>query len=178
MKARRAFRFLWLAALVACNRPTHGKIVGDAYIAEDVGREVNLVGAPVHLIAEPDRDTANLDSTLANICVQRDRFIAQAGPGAEAVRSRTLDAYQRAWRARNRLLQGMARRDARTNARAQFLLDSIEPGKYRVWSDTLIAGEHWTWLEQVAIEAGDSIRLNLTNGNVDTNPFRCRPREE
>ncbi|MBW3631141.1 MAG: hypothetical protein KY464_17860, partial [Gemmatimonadetes bacterium] len=65
-------------------------------------------------------------------------------------------------------------RTVRTGPRAEFAIDSIEPGEYRLWADTVIDAEHWTWLEPVAIEAGDSIRLNLTNANVDENPFRCK----
>jgi len=45
---------------------------------------------------------------------------------------------------------------------------------HRLWADTVIDAEHWTWLEPIEIEKGDSIRLNLSTGNVDDNPFRCK----
>ena len=32
-------------------------------------------------------------------------------------------------------------------------------------------------LERLEIEAGDSVRVNLNNANVDENPFRCRAPE-
>lgn len=179
---------LALAFLAACSdRPSHGTVYGDAFLVADVGEEVNLRGVAVHLLAElEDQDSTprveNLDTLLANICVQRDRYIDRARTGAEkrgaaavdSLRALTLDAYARGWRARNRLLQGVVQRTVRTGARADFAIDSIEPGEYRLWADTVIDAEHWTWLEPIVIEAGDSIRLNLNNANVDENPFRCK----
>jgi hypothetical protein len=179
---------LLLLPLAACwDRPRYGKIVGDAFLVIDMEREVDLAGVPVHLVAELEDDDSNpltlrLDSMLANICVQRDRFIARAreeaeGRGRAAADSLAVlarDAYARGWRARDRLLRDAVRRTVRTSPRAEFLIDSIEPGKYRLWADTIIDAEHWSWLEMVEIEAGDSIRVNLNNANVDENPFRCK----
>jgi hypothetical protein len=188
MNVARFAGVLLLLSLAACRRgPPHGKIVGDAYLVVDLGREVDLAGIDVHLVKELEDDeetprVENLDTILANICVQRDRFIARAreeatARGAAATDSlATLarDAYARGWRARNRLLQDAVLRTVRTNDRAQFAIDSIQPGEYRLWADTVIDAEHWTWLEPVEIEKGDSIRLNLSTGNVDDNPFRCK----
>ena len=187
MKLVRALGIFLLASLAAsCDRERYGEIVGDAYLVVDMGREVDLAGVAVHLVEElEDQDSTprveNLDTILNNICVQRDRFIARAREGVtggaaatDSLRALTLDAYARGWRARNRLLQGAIRRTVRTNERAEFAIDSIEPGEYRLWTDTVIDAEHWTWLEPVEIEAGDSIRVNLSNANVDDNPFRCK----
>ena len=180
---------LLLLPLAACgDGPRYGQIVGDAFLVIDLEREVDLAGIPVHLVAElEDEDSTSrvehLDTILAAICVQRDRFIAQAreageGGGAAAADSLaalTRDAYDRGWRARDRLLRDAIVKTVRTDPRAQFLIDSIEPGEYRLWADTLIDAHRWSWLEPVAIEAGDSIRVNLNNANVDENPFRCKP---
>lgn len=179
---------LLAASLAGCSdRPPHGKIVGDAFLVMGLEREVDLTGVDVHLVAElEDQDSThrveNLDTVLANICVQRDRFIARARGAAEergesatdSLAALARDAHDRGWRARNRLLEGSVRRTVRTDQRARFTIDSIEPGAYRLWADTVIDGEHRTWLEPFEIEAGDSIRLNLNNANLDENPFRCR----
>jgi hypothetical protein len=188
MNLARGLGLLLLASLAACSDgPDHGKIFGDAYLVVGVGREVDLAGVDIHLVSElEDQDSTprveNLDTILANICVQRDRFIARAREGAagrgaaatDSLAALTRDAYARGWRARNRLLQGVVRRTVRTDERARFVIDSIEPGEYRLWADTVIDAEHRTWLSPVEIEAGDSIRLNLSNGNLDENPFRCK----
>lgn len=188
MKPSGTVGVLLLATLLSgCDRPRFGQIVGDAYLVVDMGRQVDLAGVAVHLVEElEDQDSTvrveNLDTILNNICVQRDRFIARAREGAagrgaaatDSLRTLTLDAYARGWRARNRLLQDAIRRTVRTNEQAQFAIDSIEPGEYRLWADTVIDSEHWTWLEPVEIEAGDSVRVNLSNANVDDNPFRCK----
>ena len=182
---------LLLFPLAACgDRPRHGKIVGDAFLVIGMEREVDLAGVPVHLVAELEDDeetprVEHLDTILANICVQRDRFIARAreeaegrGPAAaDSLAVLTRDAFARGWRARDRLLSDAVRRTVRTGSRAEFLIDSIEPGEYRLWADTVIDAERWSWLEPVEIEAGDSIRVNLNNANVDENPFRCKAPE-
>ena len=168
-------------ALGACDRPRHGEIVGDAYLVIGMEREVDLAGVPVHLVAELEDDeetprVEHLDTILANICVQRERYIAQAKEqvGGDSLATLVRDAYSRAWRARDRLMADAVRRTVRTRPRAEFFIDSIEPGRYRLWADTVIDAEHWSWLRPVVIEAGDSLRVNLSNANVDENPFRCR----
>ena len=181
---------LLLLPLTACDGPKYGKVVGDAYLVMGMERELDLTGVPVHLVAELEDDeetprVEHLDTILANICVQRDRFIARAreaaeGRGAAAAESlavQTRDAYDRGWRARDRLLADAVRRTVRTSPRAEFFIDSIEPGEYRLWADTVIDEERWSWLHPVQIEAGDSLRVNLSNANVDENPFRCRAPE-
>jgi hypothetical protein len=182
---------LLLLPLSACgDRPRHGKIVGDAFLVAGMEREIDLAGVPVHLVRELEDDeetprVEHIDTILANICVQRDRFIERAreeaaGRGAAATDSlRVLarDAYDRGWRARDRLLRDAVLRTVHASQRAEFFIDSIQPGVYRLWADTMIDAQHWSWLEQVEIEAGDSIRVNLNNANVDENPFRCKDPE-
>ena len=190
MKLAGKLALLLLLPLTACDGPKYGKVVGDAYLVIGMERELDLTGVPVHLVAElEDEDSTrrveHLDTVLANICVQRDRFIARArdaaeGRGAaaaESLRVLTRDAYDRGWRARDRLLRAAIVKTVHTGARAEFLIDSIEPGEYRLWADTVIDAEHWSWLEPVRLEAGDSVRVNLSNANVDENPFRCRAPE-
>ncbi len=143
-----------LAALAACGDPEPGTIVGDVFLAEQMGQEVNLAGAPVHLIPEAEE----IDTTLARLCPPR-----QGG------------AEERAWRERARILRARAQRTVRTNPRAQFVMDSVAPGRYRLWADTTVDGTRWTWLEPVRIRGGDTVRANLSNANPDENPFRCRP---
>lgn len=145
---------------------------------------MDLIGLPIRLLREPHRDSTSVDSLLADICEQRDRYIAQATAqlsdssalARDSLQRLTRDAYDRSWRARNRILQGMIARETSADGRAHYRIEQIEPGNYRVWSDTIIDTDHWSWLEAVRISAGDSIRLNLSNDNVDSNPFRCRPR--
>ena len=188
MNSTRLLGVLALALLAACSdRPTRGTVYGDVFLVEGLGEEVDLTGLAVHLLAElEDQDSTprveHLDTILANICVQRDRYIDRArtsaekgGPAAvDSLRALTLDAYARGWRARNRLLEGVVQRTVRTGTGAGFAIDSIEPGEYRLWADTVIDAEHRTWLEPIVVEAGDSIRLNLSNANLDENPFRCK----
>src|SRR5687768_3075841 len=78
---------LLLLPSAACDRPKYGKIVGDAFLVAGLEGEVDLAGIPVHLLAELEDDDSNpltlrIDTILAGICVQRDRFIAQARDAA------------------------------------------------------------------------------------------------
>lgn len=182
-RRRAALLFLLLAGC-SPDGPPHGVIFGEAFLAQGLGEEdVNLSGLPVHLLEEPmvEAPVERLDSVLSNVCVQRDRFMAQTlkdtvGMGdaaSDTFRIRAADAYGRAWRARNRILGGLVRWSGRTDGRASFVIDSVPPGDYRVWADTVLDGEHLSWLSRIEVEAGDSIRLNLSSGNVDMNPFRC-----
>lgn len=177
---------LLLAGCSGGDDATHGYLVGDAYLIPGLGEEeVNLAGLTVHLLEEPivEEPVERLDSVLSNVCVQRELFLARllqdtAGlgeAGRDTFRVRAADAYARAWRARNRILQGLVRRSVATDGRAQFAMDSVAPGEYRVWADTVVDDQHLSWLAAVEIEAGDSIRLNLSSGNLDMNPFRCVP---
>ena len=159
MRARLLPALALLAALPACGDPEPGTLVGDVFLAEHMGQEVNLTGAPVHLIPEAEE----IDTTLARLCPPRE--------GGAAPRSG--EAVERAWGERARLLQARAQRTVRTNEQAQFVMDSVAPGRYRLWADTTVDGTRWTWLHSVRVTPGDTVRANLTNANPDENPFRC-----
>jgi hypothetical protein len=146
--------------LAACGEPEPGVVEGDVFLAEDVGREVNLAGARVRLVRDLGRK-AELDSLLARrACPTR----AGAVPGA--------GAQERAWRERGRLLDSLAVASATADARARFRVGAA-PGRYRLWTDTTVRGERWTWLQPVIVRAGETARVNLSNANPDENPFRC-----
>lgn len=153
MRARFLAALALLAASTACGDPEPGTVVGDVFLAEQMGQEVNLTGTTVRLIPE----TEEIDTALARLCPPR------SGEGVE-----------QAWRERARILQGRAQRTVRTNAQAQFVLDSVAPGRYRLWADTTVDGTRWSWLHPVRVKPGDTVRANLTNANPDENPFRCR----
>lgn len=171
------------AGVAGCDRPTHGTIYGDVYLAEDITSITDLTGLTIRLVVEPDRDTANLDTTLAAICTQRDRYIATSlGEPPETRRMNVdslgelgRDANERGWRARARMLAAFVSGESRTDERATYHIDSVTPGEYRLWADTVIDTRRWSWLRPVRIEAGDSVKLDLTNANSDENPFRCVP---
>ena len=145
---------LALALLAGCGGGTPGTVVGDAYLAEELGKEVNLVGVPVRLV----EDWPELDSALAQTCPRA---------ASEATR-------EQAWRARESILNERVRGAVVSNPEAQFAIDSVKPGRYRLWADTIIGDRRWTWLQPVNVRPGDTVRLNLTNANTDENPFRCR----
>lgn len=157
---------------VACSReePEHGQIVGDHYLVMASGREVNFGSHPVHLLPE----TATLDSLLTEVCVRRQRELTRADPPQEGGGSQSPSRGAEAWQEREQLLRAQSARVVRTDTAAQFRIDSIPPGEYRLWSDATVEGERWTWLEPVEIGAGDSIRVNLSNANPDEDPFRCQ----
>lgn len=150
-------------ALAACGDAGPGAVSGEAFLAQDLDRVVNLPGLSVHLLAE-EEEPAALDSALAKIC-------PRAG-GATVGTPREADA--RAWEARGRMLAARSRLVARADARSHFAFDSVPPGRYRLWADTTVGDERWTWLVPVRVSAGDTARADLTNANPDENPFRCR----
>lgn len=155
----RAPALLLAAVLAACSDgPQQGRVVGDVFVALASGEEMNFSGVPVHLLP----DSAVIDSTLARVCAQRTGRAAGADTSAA-----------RAWAERQRLLRGFVRRTVVADAGARFAMDSVPAGKYRLWADTTVAGDRWSWLEPVRVPAGDSIRVNLSNENTDENPFRC-----
>lgn len=160
--ARRAAGIaLCAAVLAACGKADTrpGAVTGDAYIVTDEGQEVSLAAMPVALLA----DTVAVDSALARLCPRRT-------PGAPAPDS----AMQaQAWQRRAQLLAGRALKRATTSAAARFRLDSVAPGKYRVWADTAYGGQRWSWLQPVTVKPGDSATVALSNANPDDNPFRC-----
>ena len=155
----RAAAFLVIAGALAagaCGDAGPAVVQGDAFLAHDIGREVNLPGLRVHLVREAE-EPAELDSALAHAC-------------AEAVDS----AAAGAWSERTRILTPRIVASATANAGAQFRIDSVPPGDYRLWADTTVDETRWTWLAPVTVRAGDTVRVNLTNSNPDENPFRCR----
>jgi hypothetical protein len=137
--------------LSACGEKAPGVIAGDVYLAVDLGNEANLAGARISLLA----DEVEIDSALAKTC-PRD----MAGQGA-------------AWAARARILDARVRRSVVTDAGAKFTLDSVPPGRYRLWADTTVGKERWTWLHPVKVASGDTTQVVLSNDNPDENPFRC-----
>lgn len=76
-------------------------------------------------------------------------------------------AQEQAWRERERILSAQARRTVTTGAQAEFALDSVPPGRYRLWADTTVGGARWTWLHPVTVRPGDTLRVALSNANSD-----------
>ncbi len=150
---------LTLFAAASCGNPQPGTIVGDMFLAEDLSRQINLAGAPVHLLPHE----AALDSALARIC-----------PNRRGAAAPSRAAQEQAWRKRERILSAQARRTVTTGAQAEFALDSVPPGRYRLWADTTVGGARWTWLHPVTVRPGDTLRVALSNANSDEDPFRCR----
>lgn len=155
--------FALVALTAGCGGRGPGVVQGDAYLAEDIGREVNLAGLTVRLVEAGEK--AELDSLLAReACPSR---TGAAAPGAEA------QARERAWRERARILGARTVRTVTSNRGAQFVFDSVPPGRYRLWADTVVDSTRWTWLQPLRVRGGDTIRTNLSNANPDENPFRC-----
>jgi hypothetical protein len=157
-------RRVWAAAalLAACGPAAPGAVSGDAFLVEDVGREIDLAGIRVRLIPEEEM----LDSTLARVCPTRSGI--PADPGA---------AQRRAWTARAGILRPRVRAETRANGDARFAFGGVAPGRYRLWADTVIDSVRWTWLQPVTIAPAETARVELNNANPDENPFRCGPRE-
>lgn len=158
---RRAAAIALCAVLAACGKADSrpGTVTGDAYIVTDEGQEVSLTAMPLALVPEAE----TLDSLLAHLCPRRD----PAAPAPDSA------MQAQAWQQRARLLAGRAARRASTDAAAHFRLDSVAPGKYRVWADTAYAGQRWSWLQPVTVKPGDTAKVALSNANPDDNPFRC-----
>ena len=144
--------------MAACGNSRSATIEGDVFLAEGLQQEVNLAGLPVHLIP----DEAEIDSVLVGLCP------APGGAPAPAA------ARERAWRERARVLRERSQETATTDAEAHFVLDSIKPGRYRLWADSTVGDAHWTWLQRLTVRAGDTARVDLSNANSDEDPFRCR----
>jgi hypothetical protein len=141
-----------------------GRVVGDAFLAQNIDSQVNLSRMPVHLL----RTAEALDSTLAPLCPPR-------GPGGAPPPP---EAWARGWEARRGVLRPLVLRSTVTDDQAQFAFDSVAPGEYLVWADTSLTERRWTWLAAITVRSGDTLRINLTNDNPDENPLRCGPREE
>jgi hypothetical protein len=151
--------FLLVASGPACGNPQPGIIVGEMFLAEDLSRQIDLAGARVHLLPHE----AELDSALARICPTR---------GGAAAPSRA--TQEQAWRDRERIRSAEARRSVTTSSQAAFSMDSVPPGRYRLWADTTVGAARWTWLHPVTVRPGDTLRVALSNANSDEDPFRCR----
>jgi hypothetical protein len=161
--ARAMRRAGWAAALVlatGCGGETApGRVVGDAFMVQNIDQQINLASMPVHLLREEEM----LDSLLAPLCPPR-------GPGGTPAPP---EAWARGWQARRGVLRPLVLRTTVTDAQAQFALDSVPPGKYLLWADTTLGERRWTWLAPLRVRSGDTLRLNLTNDNSDENPLRC-----
>ena len=151
-------------AVVGCSNPP-GVVEGDAYIVLELGHERSLSAMRVRLVRELPK-IAELDSVLGRACPTRD------DPAADRLRAPA--RWESAWVDRERILSELAVGETRTDAAARFRIDSIPPGRYRVWADTTIGETRWSWLVPVYVRGGQPTRVNLTNGNPDENPFRCR----
>ncbi|MBW3569939.1 MAG: carboxypeptidase-like regulatory domain-containing protein [Gemmatimonadetes bacterium] len=159
---RRAAALAGAALLAGCGgEKAPGRIVGDAFLAQNIDQQVNLAGLPVHLL----RTEETLDSTLAPLCPPR-------GPGGTPPPP---EAWASGWHARKAVLRPLVLRSVATDEQARFAIDSVAPGQYLLWADTTLSGKRWTWLEPVRVRAGDTLRVNLTNDNPDENPLRCGP---
>jgi hypothetical protein len=158
----------WAAALVlaaGCGGETApGRVVGDAFMVQNLDQQINLASMPVHLLREEE----TLDSLLAPLCPSRGPGDAPPAP----------EAWARGWQARRGVLRPLVLRSTVTDAQAQFAMDSVPPGEYLLWADTTLGERRWTWLAPLRVRGGDTLRLNLTNDNADENPLRCRPRED
>ncbi|HSU18060.1 hypothetical protein [Longimicrobium sp.] len=146
--------------LAAACSSSPGTVSGDAYIVTESGGQVGFGGMPIRIIPESEA----IDTLLAQAC-PRHRGQPEAPDTA---------AQTRAWQRRAQILGARVSRTLATDRAAHYVIDTISPGRYRLWADTAYGGTRWTWLEPVRIESGDSIHLNLSNANPDENPFRCR----
>lgn len=154
---------LVLLLAAACGPPEPGRITGDAFLVEGIGREVNLAGLEVRLVAEEEQ----LDSALARFCPTR--HVPHPAP---------LALHERAWTERERVLQPLVRATTTADRRATFVFPEVAPGRYRLWADTTLGEVRWTWLHPVRLMPGDTLRVQLSNANPDENPFRCGPRDD
>jgi hypothetical protein len=152
---------LGLLAAAACSSQP-GTVSGDAYIVTESGGQVSFGGMPIRVIPESEA----IDTLLAKVC-PRPRYGPQVLDTA---------AQTRAWQRRGQILSARVSRTVTTDRGAHYVIDTISPGRYRLWADTEYGGTRWTWLEPVRIESGDTIHLNLSNANPDENPFRCGDR--
>lgn len=151
-----------LALLAGCGGDKQpGTVVGDAFMAQNIDQQINLASMPVHLL----RTEETLDSTLAPLCPPR-------GPGDTPPAP---EAWERGWQARKGILRPLVLRSTATDEQARFAMDSVPPGRYLVWADTVLSERRWTWLSPIRVLPGDTLRINLTNDNSDENYLRCGP---
>jgi FtsP/CotA-like multicopper oxidase with cupredoxin domain len=155
---------LALAAAVAACETHPGTVLGDAYIVTDDGGTIGLGRMPVRVIPESEE----IDTLLATAC-PRPKF-----PRRDQVITLDSAKQAQAWVIRQRILSARVTRTLQTDARAHFAIDTLAPGKYRLWADTTYDGTRWTWLAPLRVGDGDTVRIALSNANPDENPFRCR----
>ena len=132
-------------------------LVGDVYLA-DLTTEQSLGDIDVHLLP----DTLAIDSLLLELCPYETLDVPADSAAQEA-----------AWVARGEVLRRLVVRSVRANAGGSFVLDSVRAGQYRIWADTVVDGTHWSWLDPIYVTGGDTMRVNLSNANMDEDPFLC-----
>jgi hypothetical protein len=157
-----------LVGLAACSGGGPGVVTGQAFLDLASGRSISLAGAAVSLV--PDEET--LDSALVKLCERRDAEAARDGGAVDTAALRA--ATERAFAERGRILRARTALATTAGPDARFVLDSVPPGKYRVWADTTISGDRWTWLRPITVTAGDTTRADLNTANSDENPLKCR----
>jgi hypothetical protein len=164
---RRGALLLLPAVLASCGGDGGPAVVtGDVFVVLDTGEEVNASGVPVRLVV----DHAPGDTLLARLCGERRDMLAEAGADRETEGGILTWAEDE----RAELLAGITRAATTTGADAGFRLDSVRPGRYRVWVETRVQDERWGWMEPVELAGGDSVHLALGNHNADDDPFRCQ----
>lgn len=155
-----------------------GAVSGDVYVVLASGKHVNVANQPVRLVA----DDAALDSALTRVCagLRKDFQGLSAAAATEPARVVELraEATERAWQARTRTLEARSRHGGQTSVEASFLIDGVPEGRYRIWTDATVGEEYWTWLHPVRVRGGDTLRVSLSNANIDEDPFRCQRQEE
>jgi hypothetical protein len=159
----------WIVAAAGCSHgPEYGKIAGEAYVALATGDQVNVNSRTVRLYP----DVEALDSALNTVCKARQKELAS--PAAARPDSQQAIS-ERAWAARNRTLAPRALAVRVTaGPHGAFAIDSVHAGKYRLFADAMVNGEHWSWLAPVEVKGGATTRINLSNDNADDDPFRCQ----
>lgn len=173
---RGTFLALALLSAAACTSPPQqpGTVTGYVYVVLATGEQVTNASRQVHLLD----DTPALDSALMQVCVGLQREVAAlrsvASTAPERVRELRDSASNRAWEARTRTLQARSLRSVPIDGEAQYVLDSVASGRYRLWADAVVQEERWSWLHPINVRGGDTLTLNLSNANADEDPFRCQ----
>jgi hypothetical protein len=125
------------------------------------------------------------------LCIQRDREMAKLSVVADSilaahasdppehdtafarVLAKEKEATASAMRAREVVLDSVTLRTTHTLPDASFVIDSVPPGEYRLWSDATLKSGEWNWLVPVKVRSGDTIHVSLNNSNPDDNPLKC-----
>lgn len=175
------------ALLLAACEPgdRSGTIVGQLYIILASGNEAKIESRPVRLIPENIR----LDSALSALCIRRNRAVEALARTADSLRALPASperdsayaqlsvarraATEEAMRDRAAILERRTLRTVQTRPDATFTIDSVAPGKYRLWSDASLRSSHWNWLYPVRVRGGDTVRVSLNNSTIDDEPLKC-----